>query len=759
MFPITDRCAILRDDAVNTKKYINRFAVQRVVYFTLGWAECEGKGYGNPEIWASGISGILKKFTPVIVPHELVVGFSYGDGAYHECYSPENTDDGRELMRYNHISEEDIERFFAFRENPIDVGWRGVAPEAFTEAETWAQDEWTALGACCDSNHSVIGFEDVLKLGLEGLLAKVEEYEKKNGSCSFYNAIKMLCRDGCLIGDKYAAKAKELLESGNSEYSKEDLEHIIATCSRVPRKPAETFAEAIQSLLFAHIISVWEDQLNANSLGHLDQILYPYYRHDIDNGIITKEEAFELICCLWIKLYRNYDVQQSCLGGIRPDGSSMVNELSYLMLDATEQLEFVRCLSVRLSKNTEKAFVRRALEVVGHLQKGVPFFFNDDVMIPALVSKGIRYEDACNYTEIGCVETVIPGKSNPHACSGIVNLLKSLEFIFTNGYSMMNPDWKIGVETGALDQFKNYDEFFEAVKCQIAHIIELSCSKIKKCADASKINSPRPFKSLLTEGCVETATDFNNQGALYDYYQVSIGGIPNLADSLAVIRKFVFEEKKYTLAELKQILEENFPDEAVRMEFVKKAPKYGNDIAEVDQIAYAITDYACDVLDDMSEKFGISYHAQPFTFLWMIPQGSCCAASPDGRRKGEIIAYSVSPMQGRDFNGLTALMNSICCLPTKRTPGTTSAIVEVDPKLFTDSNIDMLTDILLAAVENGLSNVQYNTIDYDTLVAAQKNPEKYNNLAVRVSGFSQKFNLLSPELQNHIIGRTKHTCL
>ena len=161
----------------------------------------------------------------------------------------------------------------------------------------------------------------------------------------------------------------------------------------------------------------------------------------------------------------------------------------------------------------------------------------------------------------------------------------------------------------------------------------------------------------------------------------------------------------------------------------------------------------------MSEKYGLSFHAQPFTFLWMIDHGIRTAASPDGRKRGEVIAYSVSPMQGRDFNGLTAVFNSISKFPTKRTPGTTSAIIEVDPKLFNDDNIEILTDILIAAGKKGLSNVQFNTIDAEMLMDAQKHPEKYNNLAVRVSGFSQKFNLLSTALQNHIIGRTKHDCL
>lgn len=452
-------------------------------------------------------------------------------------------------------------------------------------------------------------------------------------------------------------------------------------------------------------------------------------------------------------------MQQSCLGGTAPDGRSLVNELSYMMLDATEELNFIRCLSVRYSQNTEKGFLKRAMEVVGHLQKGVPFFFNDDVLVKALMDKGISREDAYDYTQIGCVETVIPGKSNPHAVTGETNLLKAVEYVFGNGCSLVHPQWKVGVETGDLSKFTTYELFYEAVKCQVENILDITCSKVKKCREASVVNSPKPYKSLLTEGCMESGRDFNDAGAKYDYYQMMLCGVPNLADSLMVIKRFVYEDRKYTLQQMKDILLKNYPDESVRQEFINKVPKFGNDVDEVDYIAADIINFSCDVLERFSEKYQLSFHAQPFTFIWMVEHGMNSAASPDGRRKGENIAYSVSPMLGRDFNGLTALLNSIAKLPADRTPGTTSAIVEVDPKLFTDRNIDILTDILLTSSARGLCNVQFNTIDVDTLINAQKHPEHYNNLAVRVSGFSQKFNLLSPELQNHIIGRTKHKCL
>ena len=758
MLQLSDRCAQLKEEAVNQKYYSGFYGAQRNVYTVLGQAEAKKQNKSNTEIIAAGMVRTLESFTPVIIPDELIVGFNFGEGELHEYFVPEDNEFGRNAMARNGISPEDMERFFEVVKNPPANPTEPVNV-VMTETELQSEAEWASIGRCISSNHTVLGYEEVLKKGFSGLLEEVIAAEAANGEKPMYRAIKSICAAACGMGEKYAQKATELLKNGDPAYQPEELKKIAAVCSRVPRYPARNFMEAVQALWFAHIVNTWEDYINANSIGRLDQVLYPYYAEDIEKGILTKEEAFEIICCLWIKLYRDYDVQQSCLGGTNMDGSSAVNDLSYMMLDATEQLDFIRCLSVRYSKNTEKTFLKRALEVVGHVQKGVPFFFNDDIMIPALIAKGIAPEDAYNYTQIGCVETVIPGKANPHAVTGEVNLLKAMEYVLGNGNSLMYPDYTIGISTGNLDTLKTYNQFYSAVLEQIDNLLDITCSKVRRLRDASVINEPKPYKSLLTKGCVESGRDFNDAGALYDYYQVMLCGIPNLADSLAVTKKFVYEEKRYTLGQLKDILLSDFADPAIRAEFINKAPKYGNDLDEVDSIAADIMDKSCDMLDKMSEKYGLSFHAQPFTFLWMIDHGNHSAASPDGRRKGDPIAYSCSSMQGRDFNGLTALFNSIAKLPAIKAPGTTSAIVEVDPKLFCDRNIDTLTDIFVAASNNGLCNVQFNIIDADTLIDAQKHPDKYSNLAVRVSGFSQKFNLLTPELQNHIIGRTKHTCL
>ena len=725
MYKLSENCETLRENAVNAKPHAQIMELERLRWFYRGIAEeaAQNPGYTNACLTAAGLESVILNSKVLIQSGESIVGCNYGLG--------ESTDSIDIQLGRGLVSEGEADALRAGCASAMGLYARRC-PEGPADPDIADLSGDGAIAGVhgikvMTDNHSVVGYEQVLKLGFEGLLQKTEGYEKTNGGSAWYSAVKRVCRAACALGERYAAEAEAL-----------GLETTARICRRVPRYPAGGFHEAVQSLWFAHIINTWEDGINANSLGRLDQILYPYYKSDMDKGVLTKHGAFELICCLWIKLYRDYDVQQSCVGGCGSDGGGAVNELSWLMLDATEALDFIRCLSVRFSAESDPAFLRRALEVAGNMQKGVPFFFNDGVMVPALVKKGIPAEDARGYTQIGCVETVIPGKSNPHAVTAHANLLKAAEYALkTNDYD-------------------TYAQFKEGITNQVKRIVKAAYLDTAAHIPYAGFNAPKPYKSLLTEGCIESGRDFNGFGAKYDYYQMMLYGIPNLADSVAAVGELVFRQKKYTVQELAEQLENDWPNEAMRLEFINKAPKFGNDIPEVDGIASEIMDLACDCLEGLSAEHGYMFHAQPFTFYWMINYGRQTAATPDGRRGGEIMAYSMSPMQGRDFNGLTALVNSISQLPTTKAPGTTSAIVETDPALFTEQNIKYLVDIMLVGAKKGLCNVQFNITNAETLKDAQNNPGKYKNLAVRVSGFSQKFVLLDKTVQDHIIARTKH---
>ncbi|MBQ9855472.1 MAG: helix-turn-helix domain-containing protein, partial [Clostridia bacterium] len=311
MFQLSDRCSILREEAVNRKEYHRYYDVQALTYALLGQAEAFKEGANFSEAVAAGIVRTIDSFTPFIAPGELVVGFNYAGMEWIDYSNREAADRMISSMPDNGISEEDIA---AFRELiAMDGRWRtdgnrhlinAPVKEPRTEAEEQALAEWAAIGRHIGGNHSVIGHEKVLKLGFEGLLKEVEAWEAKNGDCELYRSAKRICRAACQMGEKYAKKAEELLASGDENYRAEDLRKIIDVCRNVPKKPAASFLEAVQAFWFSHILNVWEDGINANSLGRLDQIFYPYYKADIEKGVLTKEEAFEILCCLWIKLYR-----------------------------------------------------------------------------------------------------------------------------------------------------------------------------------------------------------------------------------------------------------------------------------------------------------------------------------------------------------------------------------------------------------------------------------------------------------------------
>lgn len=753
MFKLSDRSAILKEEGLKRKLEL-KVGFRTRYYTAKGEAECP-EGADNNEIIASGLCCVIENMPCYIQDGELIVGCNYG---YESRFKLSDVPNAESRLKAEGFTPEEIEDFKKVSEI---VKFKQPKEVFYTENEKHLNDEWAAIGRAMVSDHNVLDYQSVLKLGFSGLYKKVEKYEKINGKSSMYTACKKICKSAEKLGERYAKEVEKLLDSDSlTEDRRQELVNMHEVLLNVPKNPARNFHEAIQSLVFAHFIATWEDgYVNANSLGRLDQILYPYYVQDLESGALTKEQAFELICGLWLKLYRDYDVQQSVVGGLTPKGKDAVNDLSYMMLDATEALDFVRCLSVRFDKNTSPAFIKRALEVVGHSQKGVPFFFNDEVMVEALVGAGVKLEDARDYTQIGCIETVIPGKSNPHAVAGEVNFLKAIEYVLNDNKSLYSGKLVEGVENLPTLSIKSYSELKTAVFKHVKNLLEVACKKVVEQNKAHQKISCRPYKSLLTKGCLESNLDFNDRGALYDYYQVMFCGVPNLADSLTAIKKLVFEEKRYSLKKLVEQIKNDYKDESVRLDFLNNAPKFGNDVDEVDYVASEIINFGCDVLEELSKKYGFSFHAQPFTYKWLIEHGTYTCATPDGRRSGENIAYSVSPMQGRDFTGLTAVFNSISKLPTNRTPGTTSAIIEVDPNLFTDRNLDDLTQMMLALAERGLSNVQYNITDAETLMDAKKHPEKYPNLAVRVSGFSQKFYLLNEDLQNHIIERTKHKCL
>ncbi len=762
MYTLSDRVLRLRQKALSQDISQKEIVGQRLVPALTALAACPPD---QPWMLCKSrmLAAVINGAEPVIYPDELLVGYNYPkqeEGQWFEVSVARPKNGQAERLRAylsgGMFPPETINSAFAALE-----GITEPIPEIPPRPEDVLRAESEGIFWCqgTSENHTVLGYQAVLEHGFDGIAARVREQLAEMNKVSvetqaFLEGLLIVAEASAKIGRRYAVKARELVQNCPDLNRAAELQRLETVLEQVPALPARTFHEALQSLWFAHIINTWEDGINANSLGRLDQILYPYYRADMEAGRITREEAFELLCCLWIKLYRDYDVQQAALGGLRPDGQDGTNELSYLMLDVTQALDFIRCLSVRLNRNTPEPLLRRALEVVGE-GRGIPFFFNDEVLVPALVNAGVSLEDARDYAAIGCVEITIPGRANPHAVSNRINLLKCLELALNDGRSMITGE-KFGPHTGDAGKFTCLEEVFQAYEQQVIYFVDRMIEENLRLQDVYTRTCPMPYKSLLTTGCLESGRDFNDRGARYDYHESMPMGIPNVADSLAAIEVLVFREGRYTMRELVETLRANFPGEVARLEFLHRAPKYGNDNDLVDGLAARVFHHYCDLMKAVSERSGVLFFAQPFTFLWLVEAGERTAATPDGRRMGENLAYSISPMQGRDYRGLTALINSLARLPQKMAPGSTSAIVEVEPGLFSEESLGHLVTLVQTAVEKGVGQLQFNVVNEETLRRAQAEPEKYRNLAVRVSGYSQRFCLLDRRLQDHIIARTKH---
>jgi formate C-acetyltransferase len=612
-------------------------------------------------------------------------------------------------------------------------------------------------------NHSVRGYEKLLRCGFAGLLAEIAGQE---AACSlsdplaprkhaFWSAVRAIAEAGALLGHAYARAAEQELAVCTDEQRRADLQALADACRQVPAGPARTFREAVQALWFGHMITCWEDGVNANSIGRIDQILYPYYLADRQAGRITEDEAMELLAALWIKLYRSYDVQQMMVGGLTPSGADATNDVSYMALAVTKALGFVRCLSVRLHRDSPRPLVALAADLAA-AGGGIPFFFNDDTLVPGLIANGIAAEDARNYAAIGCIEITIPGKACPHAVSHWVNLAKCLELALNDGADPADGA-QVGPHTGRLADMRSMDAVWAAYDHQVRFFVGHCVYGSNRAELRDEAAAALPYLSLLTEDCVAAGADITWGGARYNYHSSAAVGIPNVADSLAALERLVFEQRRVAPDELARALAADFEGhETLRQALLHRAPKYGNDQPGVDAWAGRVARHYCELLGDYRTVRGGPFLVHLFSFTLTLSMGKQTGALPDGRRRGEPLAYSVSPAQGRDERGLTAVLSSLSRLPHHLAAASSSAIIEVDPALLAGEGQDKFVDLLLAAVRMGVGQMQWNVVSAETLRQAQAEPERYRHLCVRVSGFSQQFVLLGCEMQDHIIARTKH---
>ena len=613
-------------------------------------------------------------------------------------------------------------------------------------------------------NHSIRDYAKVIRIGFRGIRLEIEKAMAEANRAepgyahaeNFWLAALDICDAGILLGLRYAEEAQRLAALAVSPEERMRLQHIADRCSRVPADGARTLAEAVQSLWLAHILTCGEDGINANSLGRLDQILYPCYAADLAAGRIDRQGIVELMEELGCRLYLDYDVQAITLGGVNRAGEDAVNDLSYAILDATRNLDFVRDLSVRLHRQSPPAFVQRASELIVR-GGGIPFIFNDECFIPALSERGISLEDARDYAPIGCIELTVPGRAIPHAVSGWFSSTKCLELTLFNGQDPASGE-QVGPQTGEFADFRTFEDFFTAYTQQVETFARNMVYHCNRGELAQRDGGPLPCWSVLTDDCILRGRDITDGGPVYNYHSICFMGTANTADSLIAVKQLVFDDPRVPRAELLAALRENFKGrESLRQMLLKLPPKYGNDQREVDDLARRICEHFIALMDRMHSPLNGRYFVHLFSFLFNIDFGKSVGATPDGRLAAEPLAYSLSANQGRDTRGVTAMLNSLARLPHNKAAGASAAIIEIDPALVEgDAGVRTLTKLIETAIRMGVGQLQWNVTTVERLRQAQKDPEKYGNLVVRVAGFSQMFKLVHPELQEHIIARTKH---
>jgi pyruvate formate-lyase/glycerol dehydratase family glycyl radical enzyme len=582
-----------------------------------------------------------------------------------------------------------------------------------------------------------------------------------------------ICADALIMyAGRHAEKSRELAEQESDPKRKEELERIAEICSFVPANAPRDFWEALQYYWFVHLGVIIEyNTWDSFNPGRLDQHLYPFYKEGLKNGTLTREKAKELLQAFWVKFNNQpappkvgvtaeesstyTDFALINLGGVKADGSDGVNELSYLILDVVEEMRIVQPSSmVQISKKTPDSFLKRALKIV-KTGFGQPSIFNTDAIIQELLRQGKSIEDARNGGASGCVETGAFGKEN-YNLTGYFNLPKVFEITLNNGTDPMTGR-EIGLKTGDPVSFTSFDELFEAFKKQLNYFVDI---KVKGNNIIERLYAdylPAPFLSLLIDDCIAKGKDYHDGGARYNTSYIMGVGIGTITDVLTSIKYNVFDNEHVSMQELVEALKKDFQGfEPLRQRFLNKTPKYGNDYDYPDGIMKSVFESYYKTVSGRSNTKGGFYQINLLPTTVHIYFGRVVGATADGRKKSEPLSEGISPVQGADRNGPTAVIKSAAKMDHVRTGGTLLN-QKFTPQLLADEEgIDKLAHLIRSYFKLDGHHIQLNVISADLLRDAQKHPEKYRDLIIRVAGYSDYFVDINEELQNEIIRRTEH---
>lgn len=625
----------------------------------------------------------------------------------------------------------------------------------------------------------VPNYKKVLTLGIRGILDKVDEAMGKLDLTDpqnipqllFLKSVKLTLDGLVKLAQRYAALATSLAETESDAERRAELLKISQVCSWVPYNPPRDFWEAVQSFWFTHLAVRIEESGHSLSPGRFDQYMLPYY--EMEPAERRREHALELLECLFLKfselmLFVSTDTskfytgvpqwQNLNLGGRSPEGQDATNELSYLCLDAMIDLRVVQPdISVRVHAQTPEQFLLRACELA-RMGTGHPKFYNEDLIAYSMGCKGLSLAESRDFAIMGCVEPRVQEKEGIHLTGGFINMPAALELALNGGVWRLTGK-RVSLSTSASRQFSNFNEVMDAFKQQLSYLINhmFVANALAENAYCKLLSSP--FLSALTEGCIESGRDLQHGGARYNFGPaVNLIGIADVADSLAVIKKAIFEEKRVTMKELLDALSNNFEDhEKLRSRFLYHVPKFGNDEDEVDGIAHEVVQFSNEEVMKYKNIFGGQAQAGIITVTAGIPFGKVVGALPSGRRAGEPLADNVSPYPGNDKKGPTAILRSVAKLDVARLRNGVLLNLRLNPtSVSTPEGLGKMASFIRGLCDIGCWHVQFNVVDTAVLKDAQKHPEKYHDLLVRVAGYSAYFTQLHREVQEDIIQRTEH---
>lgn len=638
--------------------------------------------------------------------------------------------------------------------------------------------------------HLAVDYQSLLEQGLKGYEDRVLRLKEELDLCVaenidkyvFYKAVLVVIEAVKTFAHRFSILAEELSEKETGK-RKEELLEISRICAKVPYEAAETFREAVQSVWFIQLILQIESNGHSLSYGRFDQYIYPYYQHDIDHGLINDDEVVELLDNLWIKTLTINKVrsqahtfssagspmyQNVTIGGQTPDKKDAVNALSFLILKSVAQTRLPQPnLTVRYYNGLNQKFLDECIEVM-KLGTGMPAFNNDEIIIPSFIDLGVKEEDAYNYSAIGCVETAVPGKWG-YRCTGMSyqNFPRILLAVMNDGVDVTSGK-RFVKGYGYFKDMKSFEELQEAWDKSIREITRLSVIVENAVDLASERDVPDILCSTLTQDCIGRGKTIKEGGAIYDFISGLQIGIANMADSLAAIKKLVFEEKKITPEQLWNAMKDDFTSEEnqkIQHMLINDAPKYGNDDDYADELVVkAYESYIDEIKKYPSTRYGkgpiggIRY-AGTSSISANVGQGSGTMATPDGRKAHTPLAEGCSPAHAMDKCGPTAVFKSVSKLPTHDITGGVLLNQKVTPQMLATEENKQKLEMMIKTFFNRLHgyHVQYNVVSRDTLIDAQKNPEKHRDLIVRVAGYSAFFNVLSKATQDDIIERTEQT--